>query len=442
MILTKMFSSLVPSSAHCLCSVLTLAGVTTLSATITASAQDGAVHPRVAADVAAVNNAYLIGPDAASKLGCRVTWQTIVPLATEHGLTLVSSTPQAVLALNSRNELSLIRTETGDRAWTTSGAEAVDRVIAIEPVEVHSSQGHTDLRILLLSDTTAYGINGDTGATFMRTRFRRVPSTAPSIYGGSLIFGTRSGEVVWLNATNGGDYRAYTVDGPRGHSPIAAAPALADNIIVVGSTQGTVVAIEAASGRALWKRTLLAGVRATPAIGQDLVFVASDDQYLDAFDRGNGATAWKYFTQAPLTTSPFIAGDIVVQDIPGEGFVAFNQNPDGNPGGEVLWKKTGLHGQPIGTLAERDTDALVFWCPLTHQATVVDMKKGDVLRTIALPLVQHLVADSIESDGFLAWNQDGRIERLSPKTKAVVPTAEPLAPATTTAAAPAANSKG
>jgi outer membrane protein assembly factor BamB len=396
-----------------------LAGVTTLSATITASAQDGAVHPRVAADVAAVNDAYLIGPDAASKLGCRVTWQAIVPLATEHGLTLVSSSPHAVLALNSRNELSLIRAETGDRAWTTSGAEAVDRVIAI-----------------------AYGINGDTGATFMRTRFRRVPSTAPSIYAGSLIFGTRSGEVVWLNATNGGDYRAYTVDGPRGHSPIAAAPALADNVIVVGSTQGTVVAIEAASGRSLWKRTLLAGVRATPAIGKDLVFVASEDQYLYAFDRGNGATAWKYFTQAPLTTSPFIAGDIVVQDIPGEGFVAFNQNPDGNPGGEVLWKKTGLHGQPIGTLAERDTDALVFWCPLTHQATVVDMKKGDVLRTIALPSVQHLVADSIESDGFLAWNQDGRIERLSPKNKAVVPTAEPLAPATTTAAAPAANSNG
>ena len=60
-------------------------------ATSLASAQDG--PGRVAADVAKVNEAYLIGPAAAGQLGCRVAWQALVPVPTSHGLTQVSASP-------------------------------------------------------------------------------------------------------------------------------------------------------------------------------------------------------------------------------------------------------------------------------------------------------------------------------------------------------------
>ena len=68
-------------------------------------------------------------------------------------------------------------------------------------------------------------------------------------------------------------------------------------------------------------------------------------------------------------------------------------------------------------------DAVVFWCPVGHMATLVNLKDGATLRTIDMPQVEHLEADSIEAGGFVAWNGDGRIERLSPLAGAAAPAA-------------------
>ena len=137
-----------------------------------------------------------------------------------------------------------------------------------------------------------------------------------------------------------------------------------------------------------------------------------------------GATLWKYFTQTALRSSPFAAGDVVLQDVPGEGLVALTQNPEAQPGGEVRWRRAHVAGSPIGVL----DGAAMFWCPVGHVVTLVDLKKGDIVRTVSLPSVTSIEADTIEAGGFIAWSSDGRVERLAPMN----PPAAAAAPAVAT----------
>ena len=102
-----------------------------------------------------------------------------------------------------------------------------------------------------------------------------------------------------------------------------------------------------------------------------------------------------------------------------EGLVALTQNPESQPGGEVRWKRERVMGTPI-TIVD---NAAAFWCAKCRKVTLVALKDGSILREVSLPAVDNLEADTIEEGGFLAWSADGRIERLSPRTKPAAATA-------------------
>lgn len=376
----------------------------------------GQANPdRIARDAAKVQETYLVGPAAAMELGCNIAWQASVPLPSGQELKSVHASNDGVLALNTRNELTLVRSKTGDRAWTASAAQQVDRVLALNIVRV-LVRGAEEPRIMVTTDTVSYGLDFKDGASVTRGRFRHVPNTAPTVVGRRLVFGTRDGQVSWFDCATGFELLSYTVDGPEGKSPINAAPAVANGIVVSGSSRGTLVGLDAVTGVLRWRKELLAGVSAPPAIANGIAFVASEDQYLYAASLDTGKTLWKYFTQVPLRSAPFATGSLVLQDIPGEGLVAFTQNPEGQLGGEVRWKRAGLAGKPIGSTTCGGAKAVMLWCGSSRTMTMVDLRNGDVIRTVPLPKVEHIEADSLEAGGFVAWSSDGRIIRLSPVT--------------------------
>jgi len=385
-----------------------------LAAPAAAQANDSPAAKRVQAEVDKVLESYLIGPKAASDLGCRVKWQTRVALREGGALRMVSSSPRAVLALNSRNELTLIRPESGDVAWVASAADPVDRIVGLGVFDARTGGGAEEERIAVMTDAVYYVLGFDSGATMRRDRFVHVPNTTPEQIGNSFVYGTSAGQISWLNCATGNDSFAHAIDALRGPSPVIAAPALADGAVVAGNLRGGVIGIEAASGRLMWTKRLLAGVRATPAIANGIAFIASEDQYLYAVDLASGEELWKYFTQTPLMSPPFAAGDIVVQDVPGEGLVALTQNPDSRLGGEVRWRRASVMGRAITAFG----GGILFWCPKCREATLVSMKDGSTIRTVELPTVMDLEADTVEPGGFVAWGVDGRVERLSPIARA------------------------
>ena len=430
------FPTMTPSTlfSTILATSVATASVATTFGSSPATADDtaGAAQQRMAETAAKTEAAYLIGPSVASKLGCEIVWQSTVALPPGIGLKLVSATPAATLALNERNEVTFLRSATGDSAWTASAALAIDHVDAMGVLD--DRFGDRGGHVAIFTDTQLYLLDETNGELAKKSSYRHAPSTLPVLANEYVIFGSRNGQLVFVNAHTGFLFRSSVVD-PVSRAPgsIAARPATNGGVVVVGSSTGTVAAYDSSSAQSIWRRELLAGVVASPAISGNTVFVACEDQYLYAFDLGNGDTLWKYFTQTPLRTAPFVAGNMVLQEIPGEGLVAFTANPEGQIGGEVRWKKTGIDGKPISTAVSAGRDSVVFWCPKHRRVSYVDLLKGDIIAQVDLPKVQHLEADRLDVGGFVAWSADGRIERLAPvKTApvAVAPASAPAAPTT------------
>ena len=162
------FSTMTPStlfSTILATSVATASVATTLGASpvtapvVTADDTAGAAQQRMAETAAKTEAAYLIGPSVASKLGCEIVWQSTVALPPGIGLKLVSATPAATLALNERNEVTFLRSATGDSAWTASAALAIDHVDAMGVLDDRFGDrgGHvaifTDTQLYLLDET-------------------------------------------------------------------------------------------------------------------------------------------------------------------------------------------------------------------------------------------------------------------------------------------------
>ena len=169
-----------------------------------------------------------------------------------------------------------------------------------------------------------------TGNLIRRSRFAQLPAAAPAIHGSSMIFGTGTGLASWFQYGSGYNWRSTTLGG-RVTAPIC----VSGDVAIAGSTNGTVLALDASSAGIRWTRKLAAGVEAKAAADDVACYVVGLDQSVWAFELGMGRVIWQYFTQSPLREPPvYIAGGLYVQ-IPGEGLVSFNPLPKEKPDGEV-----------------------------------------------------------------------------------------------------------
>lgn len=97
---------------------------------------------------------------------------------------------------------------------------------------------------------------------------------------------------------------------------LSAGPTVADGLLAVGGSDGTVALLEAASGRVLWQHTVSSAVLAPPAIGGGYVVVHTVDGALTALAAGDGSERWVTEQPVPALTlrgsaAPVINGDTV-----------------------------------------------------------------------------------------------------------------------------------
>ncbi|MEO6264808.1 MAG: outer membrane protein assembly factor BamB, partial [Luteimonas sp.] len=125
--------------------------------------------------------------------------------------------------------------------------------------------------------------------------------------------------------------------------------------VAVGSLEGDVIALDAATGAEKWKAKVGNEVIAAPAIGQGMVFVRSNDGRVTAFDAGSGERRWFWNHELPTLT---VRGNDAPVLGPGHLFVG---NDDGTMSalavadGRPLWEQ--IIAQPDGrTELERIAD--------------------------------------------------------------------------------------
>lgn len=187
---------------------------------------------------------------------------------------------------------------------------------------------------------------------------------AAAIEGGVHAFDLQTGKSVWdyQPMRQGEDAKKKDKD-----IRLSGGPGVGEGLVVVGSLEGDVIALDAASGAEKWRAKVGNEVIAAPAIGMGLVFVRSNDGRLSAFDAASGERRWFWTRDVPMLS---LRGN----DAPvlGPGFV-FVGNDDGTvvalsaTDGRPMWEQA--ISQPEGR-TELDRMADIDGTPVLEGSTL------------------------------------------------------------------------
>lgn len=95
---------------------------------------------------------------------------------------------------------------------------------------------------------------------------------------------------------------------------LRSSPAMAHNIVVFGSDDGYVYALDAGSGKLLWKFKTNDSVQSTAAIDADkrIVYIGSSDFYFYALKLESGEQIWKFKTNGQILNGAALKGGKVI----------------------------------------------------------------------------------------------------------------------------------
>jgi outer membrane protein assembly factor BamB len=344
---------------------------------------------------------YTVGPISAAKIDYKVNWQ--FPIPHEKVSQLISS-GEYFFILTHDNDLICVRTHDGLRVWTVSVGKPLDEVESILPIE-------TDGLVVVLKPSSINTLNISTGMAEKVTigkatqNLEWVANTPGVLDGEHLLYGARSGQLVWQAWRIGFPWRAYQVD----HG-LKLAPILSGDIALVTGSSGIVMAFNARNASQLWKKKLLDSVTADPVASSDTAYIAGLDQHLRAFDLSTGNTRWRVLTNTPLVDSPVLIGDRVYQQIPGQGLAAFAARPANDFNGHQYW----LNKDISGNVLTRHGSSLVVWDSANHVLGTISSSQGTSDTLLHVPDVVQVIADDLENGTLFALGYDGRLTCLTP----------------------------
>jgi outer membrane protein assembly factor BamB len=116
-------------------------------------------------------------------------------------------------------------------------------------------------------------------------------------------------------------------------SPVVATDPGGTRQVIVGSTNGAVLAFDAQTGERLWSALTGGPILATPAVANGVVYVGSNDHSLYAFDQRSGALRCTFPTGGEMLAPP------VVIDPDGHGALVYfgDTGPTGFDDGGHVW---------------------------------------------------------------------------------------------------------
>jgi len=158
---------------------------------------------------------------------------------------------------------------------------------------------------------------------------------APALDGSTVYLAGHDGDVSAVDATSGRSLWRVDI---KLH--LSAGPGVGDGLVVVGSPDGDVVALDAGDGSERWRTRLIGEILAGPAVGGDNVVIHTVDGRVHALRAADGSGSWTYEQQVPRlslrgSAPPVIDGDTVLCAFD-SGKVAALAVADG----ELLWSAT------------------------------------------------------------------------------------------------------
>jgi outer membrane protein assembly factor BamB len=264
-----------------------------------------------------------------------------------------------------------------------------------------------DLVIAGAADGRLLFLDRGTGALVHELKLGSALESSPALQDRTLALGTDEGELVAVDIRD-----ARILFRTRLGTMIRSSPLVLGDRILVGAVEekgaGALVSVDVRSGKTAWRRSL-GPVFSSPALAGALVIVGSDDEALHALDPDKGSVVWKVPLSGRVRATPAVEDDLaVVADFRGR-VVAVEPKE-----GRILW--TQELGQPVYSSAALTADLAVVGCHDGH-AYGFDRKTGErrfVVTTggpvISSPLAigNHFVAGSTDGQLYL-FDATGRI---------------------------------
>ncbi len=150
-----------------------------------------------------------------------------------------------------------------------------------------------------------------------------------------------SGKRIWQTQTHDldrGFFSSLNFIDRKDPSFISGGVGVGDGLVLLGTTDGEIVALNVDDGSHAWTTRLGSEVLATPTTGEGLVFTQTIDGRMVALDRDSGEVRWTYDNQVPVltlrgTSSPVYRGGIVYGGFANGKVVAFRAS-----NGEPIWE--------------------------------------------------------------------------------------------------------
>ncbi len=120
--------------------------------------------------------------------------------------------------------------------------------------------------------------------------------------GRSTSFGPVTNQTLWNLTIN---------SSPSSDGLMCSSPAVIYGVAYIGSTNGTVFAVNVIDGSVMWRRNLGGALHSSPAVADGLVFIGSDDKKVYALNASTGAMKWSCETLGLVYSSPAVWDGLV-----------------------------------------------------------------------------------------------------------------------------------
>jgi len=218
----------------------------------------------------------------------------------------------------------------------------------------------------------------------------------PAASGQQVVVASHDGVLLAVDAESG-----RTLWRKKTGLSLSGGPALGYGVVVIGTAKGELLAHDAATGERHWQVLLGASVQSVPVLTADRVLVVTADGVVHALDRESGEKRWTYTTPvpplslrgraAPLVTGahvlvPTAAGKIISLDVE-TGIVEWDVRVASNTGRSELERMVDIQGELL-----LDGDSNLYSVGFQSQLTALNVQEGRRRWQYDISSVQSLAA--------------------------------------------------
>ncbi|MBI3241008.1 MAG: serine/threonine-protein kinase [Chloroflexi bacterium] len=144
------------------------------------------------------------------------------------------------------------------------------------------------------------------GALKWRYRSKRAITSSANFVDGLIIVGSADYHVHAIEANSGwGFWKART------QKPVVSSPAVTEKAIYIGSADNNLYALSVRDGKVLWKYETGDQIASSPAIYKNAIYFGSVDGYVYCIEMKDGKLRWKFKTEGAVISSPSVVDDVV-----------------------------------------------------------------------------------------------------------------------------------